>query len=456
MRATPAGGTGVVGLGFGGRRPHEWWPLADRDPVPGDPDAIRDEAASMRRFAQALRDQARDLKTIAAGEGLKGKYADALRDNASELELHLRQTAERYEHVYGHLTSWAEELEDFQVTSAGLLRQAKDLEPGGRSPVPVPALVPTGADGDPLQPLRQALARLQDHRDDRAVYYAGCVKRSCNDVIKDSPWETFEDEADAVLDSDWFERIFEAASWVVTFVGIAALFLNPATWIVDLALGLSIMLAAKDVLALSVGEGSWFDIGMDVVGFATMATGVTALKALTKIKDATKIAAEAAAAERAFENVLDESKPALDRTYRITSRANSSRSAKADARRSRRGILAMAERAGRTAGRAEAERVGPEATQREALAFGGDREAATVCKEIECMRVTYVNHDVVWKASRNSDKWRGVFNASWRLGMGSDAFDKALGSSDVVSVKPSVQRYDDLKEQFTSTVGTGW
>jgi hypothetical protein len=456
MRSAPVGGAGALrGIG----RPHDWWPLADRDPVPGDPDAIRQEAASMRRFAQALRDQAGDLRAIAAGEGLKGKYADALRDNASELEFHLRQTAERYEHVYGHLTSWAGELEDFQATSFGLLRQAWDLPPAGQAPVPAPVPAPAPAAGDqddPLEALRQRLAGLTNHRDDRAVVYAGRIKRSCDDVIKDSPWESFENEADAVLDSDWFGRVFEAASWVVTFVGIATLFLNPAAWVVDLALGLSIVLAAKDVLAMSVGEGSWFDIGMDVIGFATMATGVTAFKALTKIKDATKIAAKAAAAEQAVENVLDESRSALGRTYRVTSRVNSSGSAKADARRVRRGILATAERAGRAAGQAEAERVGPEATQREALAFGGDREAATVCHEIDRMRGAYANHDAVWKASAGANSWKVGFKASWMVGAGSDGFDKMLGKSDLAPRKPSFKPYNDFKDRFSSVIGTGW
>ncbi len=287
-----------------GHRPRDWSPLADYDPVPGDPATIRDEVARMRRLALALRDQARELRTIAAGEDLKGKYATTLRDGASDLELRLRQTAERYEHVHGHLTGWATELEDFQATSLTLLRRAHDTGPH-RPP------------DDPLQPLRQALTRLTEERDERASHYAGRIRRACDDVIKDSAWEEFGDGVDAVLNDKWVERFFEAASWVVAIVGIATLFFTPAGWLVDLALDLTLMIAAKDVLALSVGEGSWFDIGMDALGFLTMATGAVAITMLERVQDATKIEAEAAAVERAVTGVLGESRPAMERTYRL-------------------------------------------------------------------------------------------------------------------------------------------
>ncbi|PWI45903.1 hypothetical protein [Streptomyces sp. ICBB 8177] len=431
-----------------GRRPYDWTPLADRDPVPGDPEALRDEVTHMRRLASTLRDQARELKAIGAEDGLKGQYAQALRGGARELEHHLRQTAERYEHVQGHLASWADELEDFQSESATILRRAQDEAAQHRHPA-------TTAE-DPVKPYRDALTRLTTLRDERASHYAGRVKRACKDVIRDSTWESFEDAADAVFDNEWCQKFFELASWVVTVVGVVALFVTPAGWVVDLALGITFALAAKDVLALSVGEGSWFDIGMDTLGFLTMGTGKVAFGMLKGIQTATSAAAEAVAEERATAESLHESRGVLDRTYRITNRRGSSGAAKAEARRVRAGALARARQAGLAARQAERSREPLEATQREAFAFGGDREAAGACKNIRRLREEYAQSPEVQKASAHMEGWRGAFNASWRIGAGSDGVDKFLGQSALVPGKPSSQTYDDFKDQFTSTVGTGW
>ncbi|MBY8884888.1 hypothetical protein K7472_08505 [Streptomyces sp. PTM05] len=428
-----------------GRRPYDWTPLAERDPVPGDPAALRDEVTHMRRLASTLRDQARELKAIGAEDGLKGQYADALRGGARELECHLRQTAERYEHVQGHLASWADELEDFQSESATILRRAQDTAAPRRS-----------GDDDALKPYRDALTRLTALRDERASHYAGRIKRACKDVIKDSPWESFEDAADAVFDNEWSQKFFELASWVVTVVGVVALFVTPAGWVVDLALGITFALAAKDVLALAVGEGSWFDIGMDTLGFLTMGTGKVAFGMLKGIQTATGAAAEAVAEERAAAESLHESRGVLDRTYRITNRRGSSGAAKAEARRVRAGALARARQAGLAARQAERSRELLEATPREAFAFGGDREAASACKNITRLREEYAQSPEVQKASAHMEGWRSTFNAGWRVGMASDGIDKTLGHSDALPMKPSFGPYDDFKDQFTSTVGTGW
>src|SRR6478609_5839136 len=49
--------------------------FADTDPVPGDPDAILDEVAHLKVVAAMLRREAGDLRVIAQGDGLEGRYA---------------------------------------------------------------------------------------------------------------------------------------------------------------------------------------------------------------------------------------------------------------------------------------------------------------------------------------------------------------------------------------------
>jgi hypothetical protein len=40
--------------------------------------------------------------------------------------------------------------------------------------------------------------------------------------------------------------------------------------------------------------------------------------------------------------------------------------------------------------------------------------------------------------------------------MGADAVDKTLGHSDAAPIKPSLRQYDDFKNRFSYTDGTGW
>src|ERR1700733_11278448 len=47
-------------------RPSDWAPLADSDPLSGDPEAIFDEAARLRRLAAGMTDQVARLRRVGA------------------------------------------------------------------------------------------------------------------------------------------------------------------------------------------------------------------------------------------------------------------------------------------------------------------------------------------------------------------------------------------------------
>lgn len=421
------------------RRPYDWSPLAERDPVPGDPDAIRAEIAHLRRLARGLRDQAGELRTIASGGGLKGRYATALRGAAADLELRLRQTAERCEHVHAHLVGWATELDDFQSASLALLRRADHHH-----------------DDEDAATLHRSLSRLVQDRDDRADLYAGRIRRACDDVIKDSEWEELESGVTAVLDNKWASLFFESASWITTGVGLAALFLSPPGWVMDLALATTFALTAKDALAFAVGDGSWFDLGMDTVGLLSMGAGHVSAAALADIRTATKTVAEFAAEERATADALRDSRPALDRTYKITNRRGVGGPAKSAARRSRSAINNSAKAFGKAARQAERDRPMAAVNQLESLSFGGDGEVAKIHKDIGRMRSDYADHAAVRHASRRAPLWQGVAKLSFWTGTAVDGVDKGLSKSAIFPFKDSSKRYENLKGRFVSTVGTGW
>lgn len=54
-------------------RPADWAPLAEADPVPGDPEGLRREVTHMKKVAEKLRTQAATMQAIADCDGLKGK-----------------------------------------------------------------------------------------------------------------------------------------------------------------------------------------------------------------------------------------------------------------------------------------------------------------------------------------------------------------------------------------------
>lgn len=117
-----------MATGGGKRRPTDWSPLEAEDPVPGDPETIRSEVTRMKKLAATLREQATTLRKCEDREVLQGKYADKIREKSGDLEKHFRQTAARYERVTGDLSSWADDLEDFQRRADRILKDAKQAD----------------------------------------------------------------------------------------------------------------------------------------------------------------------------------------------------------------------------------------------------------------------------------------------------------------------------------------
>ncbi|QDD60210.1 hypothetical protein FE156_18230 [Streptomyces albidoflavus] len=92
----------------------DWQPLSDTDPVPGDPQAVRDEIKHLNSVKDELNKQADRLKGIRDDDELRGKYATTLKEEAEVLEGQLRDLAKRYGRVVVPLGKWATELEQFQ------------------------------------------------------------------------------------------------------------------------------------------------------------------------------------------------------------------------------------------------------------------------------------------------------------------------------------------------------
>uniref|UniRef100_UPI0035136FCD hypothetical protein n=1 Tax=Streptomyces calvus TaxID=67282 RepID=UPI0035136FCD len=282
------------------RRPVDWHPLCESDPVPGDPEEIRAEVKHMVSVAQKLRDQAKNLKAISDDETLKGKYVKALREESSMLEKHMREVAGRYERVHGHLTTWANELEDFQSDADKVLHQAKQKQDeieaekakSGSDEKKTPQASPSGteySDDDPLQSYRTRLSTIMEKRDDHASNHAGKIRNEINDVIEDSWWD---DVKGWVHDNaDLIKAFIDVLGWVATFAGFLALAIPGLNLLV---LGIAVLTIGLRLLLVASGDASWTDVIFDVVGGLLVVGGLGAAAKLASGAKATVSAAQGA------------------------------------------------------------------------------------------------------------------------------------------------------------------
>ncbi|WP_405647089.1 putative T7SS-secreted protein [Streptomyces sp. NBC_00019] len=275
-------------------RPRDWQPLADSDPIPGDPEEIRDEVKHMRNVASSLRDQARDLRAIKDDNELKGKYAAKLREESEGLEKHLREVASRYERVHGHLSNWADDLELHQGEADKILAKAKkeqeEVEAEKKKQASSDGRDKSPAPDDPFESYRKQLESLKGDRDNRADYYAGKIGDEIDDIIKDSWWEGVVDYVKVAID---------VLSWAATIIGIVALFITPVGWVAMIATVATGLVMAGHLLLAVTGDGSWMDVAMDAFSLVTMGLGTKALKGLKGVQALTRKASTKAAGKAA-------------------------------------------------------------------------------------------------------------------------------------------------------------
>ncbi|WP_217170157.1 putative T7SS-secreted protein [Streptomyces sp. AC512_CC834] len=430
-----------MGTGKGRRRPVDWHPLAEKDPIPGDPEDIRDEVTRKKNLASTLRDQAAILRKAADGDALKGKYADKIREKSGDLEKRFRETAGRYERVVGDLGNWANELEGFQERADGILRAAKQADEEHAAEVKKKE-AEAKKDGDKKAPeetdpgshlasYHKQLNQVISERDSRARHYAENIDDDISDIIKDSGWENFKDWVHKHADT--IKSVIEVLSWAATIIGTIALLFTPVGWLATViavtAIGLTALVGVgHTVLALS-GEGSWTDVAMDVFALATLGFGSVAMKGVKAATTALKSASRAGRFQR-YANL----RKLLDRNVTRYG-TNSARGAKA----------ARAKGALRQIGSRETR---PGATRLERL-LGGDGEVVSATKFAKAMRAEFGGNsdvvkaaDAVGKASRN---FRMNYLAATSVDLGDKAGEKFGGDA-----------YGDAKDVLTLEVGSRW
>ncbi|MFD4262913.1 hypothetical protein ACFWR9_36200 [Streptomyces sp. NPDC058534] len=431
-----------MGTGKGRRRPVDWHPLAEKDPIPGDPEDIRDEVTRMKNLASTLRDQAAILRQAADGDALKGKYAEKIREKSGDLEKRFRETAGRYERVVGDLGKWANALEGFQERADGILRAAKQADEEHAAEVKKKEAEAkkdgdkkAPAEADPnshLSSYHKQLNQVISDRDSSAQHYAENIGRDISDIIKDSKWENFKDWVHEHADT--IKSVVDILSTAATLIGAIALLFTPVGWIATLIMVTAISLTAivgvgHTMLALS-GDGSWTDVAMDVFALATLGFGSVAMKGVKAATTALKNTSRAGRFQR-YANL----RKLLDRNV-MRYGTNSARGAKA----------VRAKDALRQIGSRETR---PGSNPLERL-VGGDREVVSATKFAKAMRAEFSGNTDVVKAADAVGKAALKFRLNYGAATLVDVGDK-LGEKG-----PFGEQYGDAKDVLTREVGSRW
>ncbi|GAA4302351.1 hypothetical protein GCM10023086_18660 [Streptomyces venetus] len=434
-----------MGTRKGKRRPVDWHPLAEKDPIPGDPEDIRDEVRRMKDLASTLRDQAGILRKAADGDVLQGKYADKIREKSGDLEKRFRETASRYERVVGDLGSWANELEGFQERADSVLRAAKQADEEHAAEVKKKEAEDKkdGKDGDKktseesdpdshLATYHKQLNQVVSDRDSRARHYAENIGHDISDIIKDSKWENFKDWVHTHADT--IKTVIEILSWAATIIGVIALLFTPVGWLATLITVTTLSLTAlvgvgHTLLALS-GDGNWADVAMDVFALVTLGFGSVAMKGVKAAATTLKTASRAGRFQR-YSNL----RKLLDKNI-MRYGTDSARGAKA----------VRAKDALRQIGAKETR---PGTTRLDRL-LSGEGEVASASKFAKAMRAEFGGNPEVVRAANAMDKAALKFKLNYGAATTVDVGDK-LGEKG-----PYGDQYGDAKDVLTREVGSRW
>jgi len=263
------------------------WDLLDRpsDPVAADTVAIDERLTYFRSLSEMLRVEGERLSRIGSGESLRGEYADELRSAATEVAKDLNQTVGRYKAVVSALADYRPALDAALVESASALDDAIDAagargvadgillaaaEPGSQL---TPQQVQSNADkrsatdaaSGRLQAAKDRLAGALRRLDEAGQRAAATVREGFDDGLKDSGWYRFKHD---------LKKILKILVKVLEYIGIAlailAIFI-PGLGPIIFAIGAAALATSAALFAL--GEGSWEDVAMSVVGMLTLGAG---------------------------------------------------------------------------------------------------------------------------------------------------------------------------------------
>lgn len=325
-------------------RPADWFPLADGDPVPGDPAAISSLASHLASVAEQIGAQVGILRKIAAGQATeKGQHIEKLKAAASDTAGKLDQVTGRYHETAAALSAWAPQLADAQAQSLRALAKAQDAHARQQANQPVQRppgtkLTPQdhqqdharasalGSANDDMEAARGMLDDAKWQRDQHAAQTASRIESAASQHA-DGFWQSLWADIKSFTDryANIIKNICTVLEVIATVLAIVALFIPGLNILVLIGIGLTALALAGRAMLAATGNGSWLDVGLDVLALATFGLGgglgARIFGGMLKGSMEGAMTAVRTAAENAgVARVLESATPVLDRMFAFVTR----------------------------------------------------------------------------------------------------------------------------------------
>lgn len=289
-------------------RPRDWHPVADNDPIPGDPDRMAALGRQLRKTAEELDRQIRNLKAVADVEAWDNKSGKEFREKAKGNVKKLEAAFKRYDtaataigsevvevgggyqdRLHARPGNYASDLNRAQEIADQALKDAKDAdERKGATQKTLDGLSDKGkkkedaakdrkdledkrdAAGDEIDAAREKINEAKRIRDDAAKRARDSIDAVINhDSLKDGFWDTL------------VKAIADVTSFIATWCGILSLVVG---WIPVIGQALAGVLGAIAMIATLInfvatfvqvlqGNAEWLDLGIAALGFVMMGVG---------------------------------------------------------------------------------------------------------------------------------------------------------------------------------------
>ncbi|MFJ4920893.1 hypothetical protein [Streptomyces sp. NPDC088725] len=290
---------------------HRWEVLGEpSDPIPGDPDEVARLGKELRRTADTIEKEAREIKALSSVESWKSKTAAEFRDSADGAADKLRKAFKRYDEASRALGTkvvdgvcgqeYASELLRAQQMADKALVDAEaaddDLRSAKRSldgqPDDTPKDDPDSQKyekrketaASTLEDAKKALSIAKTIRDQAAKLAAEAIRDVIEeDGLKDGWTDKFKNWVHE--NAGWLKEISKWSGRIALWAGVVALTLG---WIPvigqaiavvadAMALLVSVVALATDLVLALGGEGSWRSVFLDAIGVATFGLGRAAI-----------------------------------------------------------------------------------------------------------------------------------------------------------------------------------
>ncbi|MEW2524928.1 hypothetical protein [Streptomyces sp. NPDC047071] len=294
---------------MGAARPRDWQPLADSDPVPGDPDRVEELGRKLRRTADELERQVRHLKAAAEVTSWDSEAGSEFRGRAKKCRGRLEAAHRRYraaadaigDRIVDHggdyesnatapAGTYVTELHRAQKIADIARREARDAQERGGA-------ARQGLDGD-VGRRRKAELEQQEQEAGDALDAARAKLREAR-RIRDAAARRARDALDDAVPDDslkdglrdrfaaFVARVAAVTEVIAKWAGLAALAVG---WIPAIGQGLAGLLGAVSMAAtltgiactatqVAMGDKEWTELAWSAAGLLAMGAG----KAFSKV-----------------------------------------------------------------------------------------------------------------------------------------------------------------------------